>query len=70
VEPSYDWHEHYLAAIFETDPSKLKARIDAAQAAIDYYLQEVNAGVAFKREERHAIETALAGLEVLRKYEV
>jgi len=34
MRPSYDWNEVYDAAIVETDPSKRKARIDAAQAAI------------------------------------
>ena len=43
MTPSYDWDPLYAAAILETDRSKLKSRIDAAQAAIDRRLREMAA---------------------------
>jgi len=67
MRPRYDWDEVCEAAIVETDPSKLKAHIDAAQAAIDRRLQEMNADHGGSPGERFAIETAQAALGVLRK---
>ena len=64
--PSYDWDEPYIDAILETDRSKLTVRIYAAQAAIDRRLQEMSADHHGTPEERVAIETAQAGLDVLR----
>jgi hypothetical protein len=67
MRPSYDWERLYTTAILETDRSKLKAHIDAAQAAIDRRLQEMNADHGGSREERFAIGTTQAALDVLRK---
>ena len=67
MTPSYDWDPLYAAAILETDRSKLKSRIDAAQAAIDRRLREMAADHGGTPGERYAIETAQAGLDVLRK---
>src|SRR5579859_3331128 len=66
-ETSYDWERLYTAAIFETNRSKLKSRIDATQAAIDSRLLEMNADHGGAAEERLDIETAQASLEVMRK---
>jgi hypothetical protein len=66
--PSRDWERLYSAAILETDRSKLKSRIDAAQAAIDRRLQEMNADHGGSPTERLEIESARDGLDVLRKW--
>jgi hypothetical protein len=68
--PSRDWERLYAAAILtilETDRSKLKSRIDAAQAAIDRRLREMDSGHGGPAAERLKIETAQANLDVLRK---
>jgi hypothetical protein len=65
--PNHDWERLYTAAILETDRSKLKSRIDAAQAAIDRRLQEMSADHGGTAKERLEIETAQAGLDVIRK---
>jgi hypothetical protein len=67
MPPTYEWDEAYIAAILETDRSKLKSRIDAAQAAIDRRLREMDSDHGGTAAERLEIETARAGLEVLRK---
>jgi hypothetical protein len=65
--PSRDWERLYTAAILETDRSKLKSHIDAAQAAIESRLREMNADHGGTAAERLEIETARTGLDVLRK---
>lgn len=67
MRASYDWERAFTAVILETDRSKLKGRIDAAQAAIANRLQEMNADHGGTAEERLEIETAQASLEVMRK---
>jgi hypothetical protein len=62
----YGWQETYQRAMLEIDRSKLPARIEAAQTAIDRRLQEINAGHD-SVEERRAIQDAMAGLSVLRR---
>jgi hypothetical protein len=67
MPPTYEWDEPYIAAILETDRSKLKSRIEAAQAAIDSRLQEMDSDHGGMAAERLEIETARADLDVLRK---
>jgi hypothetical protein len=67
MRPSYDWERAFTAVILETDRSKLKGRIDAAQAAIDRRLQEMGADHGGSPEERVEIATAQASLEGFRK---
>jgi hypothetical protein len=62
MRPSYDWDEAFEAALFETD----RWKVNAAQAAIDRRLQEMNADHGGSPAERYAIQTAQAGLNVLR----
>jgi hypothetical protein len=62
----YGWAEIYQRAMLETDRSKLPGRIEAAQAAINRRIQEINAGHD-SVDERRAIQDALAGLNVLRR---
>jgi hypothetical protein len=67
MTPSSDWEQLYTAAILETDRSELKARIDAAQAAIDSRLHEMKTDHGGAAEERLDIETAQASLDAMRK---
>jgi len=67
MRPSYDWERLYTAVILETDRSKLKGRIDAAQAAIESRLKEMNSDHGNGGDERLEIQSALASLEALRK---
>jgi uncharacterized protein involved in exopolysaccharide biosynthesis len=66
---SYDWDEACAAAILETDRSKLKSRIEAAQAAINRRLEEMKADHSDTAAERFAIETAQAVLDALRRHD-
>jgi hypothetical protein len=65
--PSPDWERLYTAAVLESDRSKLNSRIEAAQAAIYYRLEEIDSDDGGSRGECLGIETARAALEVLRK---
>jgi hypothetical protein len=61
------WEEEYKAAIVETDDGKLPNRVQAAQAAIDNRLHELQLDHGGTPEERQAIRDALAGLIILRR---
>ena len=63
---SPDWERLYTAAVFESDRSKLKSRIDAAQAAIDRRVQEMDSDHGGSPAERLGIETTRAALDGLR----
>ena len=67
MRPSYDWERLYTGAILETDRSKLKVRIDAAKAAIESRLREMDADHGGAADERSEIQTALGSLEAMRK---
>jgi hypothetical protein len=67
IRPSLDWERLYTAAILETDRSKLKSRVEAAQTAIDSRLREMKADHGGAAEERLEIETAQASLYALTK---
>ena len=62
----YGWAEIYQRGMPETDRSKLRGRIEAAQTAINRRIQEINAGHD-SVDERRAIRDALASLDVLRR---
>ena len=63
------WETQYAGAVLEPDRSKLKGRIEAAEAAINRRLQEItaNADHGGASGELYAIETARACLVVLGK---
>lgn len=67
MRASFDWERLYTAAILETDRSKLTARIDAAQAAIESRLRQMDSDHGGSAEERLEIHTAQASLHVMRK---
>ena len=60
VDNKHPWKDLYEAAILETDGSKLQAKIDAAQSAIDARLSELEKHIqAATEEERLALSDAL-----------
>ena len=54
-----NWKESYQAALVETDDKKLRERIQAAKAAIDGRLRELQMDHGGTPEERQAITAAL-----------
>jgi hypothetical protein len=62
----YVWAELYETAILETDDERLPSCLEAAKAAINRRLQEIQADRNSPPEELHAIADALNGLKVLR----
>jgi hypothetical protein len=70
MKVDYVWETSYKTAILETDDTKLPNCLQAAKAAIDKRLQEIqmNEGGTLKGgtpEELQAINDALAGLNVV-----
>jgi hypothetical protein len=67
MKAHYVWEESYQAALLETDDKKLQNHIQAAKAAIDNRLHELQFDHGGTPEERQAITDALGGLSVLRR---
>ena len=67
VTKRYSWEEIYEAAVLETDFSRLPERIKAAQAAIDSRMQEMQGDHNGTPAERAAIQSALAGIRILKR---
>jgi hypothetical protein len=67
MKAHYVWEESYKAAILETDDKKLREHLQAAKAAIDDRLHELQMDHGGTPEERQAIADALGGLNVLRR---
>jgi hypothetical protein len=67
MDTPYVWHDLYRAALLETDRGKLQKRVQAAKAAIDDRLQELQMDQGGTREERQAISDALTALNVVRR---
>ena len=63
----YVWKGPYEAAILETNNETLPKRIQAAKAALDNRLQELQLDHGGTPEERQAIEDAVHDLNALRK---
>lgn len=61
----YEWQRPYVAAVLETDRSKLSQRIAEAHARIQVRVQELNQDHRGKTEERLAIDFALNALKLL-----
>jgi hypothetical protein len=61
----YEWQRPYVAAVLETDRSKLSQRIAEAHAAIKARVAELSQDHFGTPEERVAIEAALGGLKIL-----
>lgn len=60
----FDWRDLYLQAVFETDRSRLRARIHLAQRALVLREHELFADCN-GRAEREAVTSALNALYVL-----
>jgi hypothetical protein len=67
MNPAYVWEESCEAATLETDDKKLPNLLQAAKAAIDTRLHQLQFDHGGSPEERLAITDALAGLNVLRE---
>jgi hypothetical protein len=63
----YEWQRPYVTAILETDRSKLRQHIAAADGSIQARIRELSQDHGGTPEERLAIRDALDGLKVLRK---
>lgn len=66
LSAKYSWLQLYEQAIVETDSVRLPALIQAAQAALDLRIQELQQQ-SDHFEESHAISDALAGLRMLQQ---
>jgi hypothetical protein len=62
----YNWQDKYEAAILETNPEQLMARMIAAQNAINTRLRELRADDNGTPEERRALMNAIFELRTLR----
>ncbi|HXM67661.1 MAG TPA: hypothetical protein VN911_13080 [Candidatus Acidoferrum sp.] len=65
MKVDYEWQRPYVAAVLETDRSKLAQRIEEASGAINTRMLELNRDHPGTPEERMAIEFALSGLKML-----
>jgi hypothetical protein len=61
------WQELYEAAVVETNPKTLQARVQVAKAAIDARLRELQMDHGGTREEQQALRDAVAGVRVLER---
>jgi hypothetical protein len=61
-----EWQNEYEAALEEQEPAKLKARIEAAEAAIYNRLQQISQN-SDHHTERHVIEDALNSLRTMQR---
>ena len=62
----YPWEDVYHAAILETERLRLPDRINAAQAAINSRIEQLQQDHQGTPEERDAIASALAGIRILK----
>jgi hypothetical protein len=60
------WEQLYYTAVLETDWSKLRGRIEAAEAAIEVRLHEFSLNHGGTPEENLAIKKALQAMDILR----
>ena len=65
MKMDYKWQDLYVAAVLETDRSKLPQLIAEAQAAIQVRVGELSKNHMGTPEERMAIDSALGGLRIL-----
>lgn len=63
---TYSWQESYIAAVLETDWTKMHERIQAAESAIDERQRILSLDHGGTEEERQAIHNSINGLKGLR----
>ena len=64
---TYSWHESYLAAVIETDGTKMQARVQAAESRINERQRILSEDHGGTPEERQAIADAMNCLKVLQE---
>lgn len=64
---TYEWQQHYEAALVETDRAKLQILIRVGQAAIEARAYELLSNHVVAMDERQALGDALVGLIVLHR---
>jgi PAS domain S-box-containing protein len=62
--PIKDWREPYLAALIETDPAKLRRKVEVAQSAIERMLRE-GGGARTPAPEQQALRDAISALRTV-----
>lgn len=62
--PIKDWRDPYLAALIETDPVKLRRKIEVAQSAIERVLREAD-GARKSAAEQQALRDAISALRTV-----
>jgi hypothetical protein len=67
MNPGRDWQELYMAAVLETDWTKMEERIEAAELAIHARQRVFSEDHGGTPTERQAIADAMSSLSVLRK---
>ena len=67
IKTKHAWQEIYANALLETDWSKIKEKIQAAEDGIRVRLHEFSLNHGGTPEENQAIVDALHGLDILRK---
>jgi hypothetical protein len=60
------WRQAYLAALFETDISKMNGRITDAEIAVTSRARELFQAMGDHKKEKTALDAALQALHVLR----
>jgi PAS domain S-box-containing protein len=65
--PINDWREPYLAALIETDPNKLKRKVEVAQSAIERVLRNAEAEHKTAQEQQALRDAVLALRTVARE---
>ena len=64
---THSWHESYMAAVIETDGTKMQARVQAAESAINERQRILSEDHGGTPEERQAIADAMNCLKVLQE---
>jgi PAS domain-containing protein len=62
--PIKDWRDPYLSALIETDPAKLKRKVEVAQSAIERVLREAE-GEHKSAPEQQALRDAMSALRTV-----
>ena len=62
--PIKDWRDPYLSALIETDPAKLKRKVEVAQSAIERVLREAESERK-PMQEQQALRDAISALRTV-----
>jgi hypothetical protein len=67
METTYGWQEPYMAAVLETDWTKMQERVQVAESEIHERKRVLSQDHGGTPEERQALADAMNGLTVLRR---